>query len=195
MSPSKNMEVELSRSPNPSIAIPEIPVEVIEEILDNLHTDKSALKSCSLVSRPFYPRTRQYLFQHAFIYHIGQETLLRLHNLALTSPHIFQRFKSFIDALSTASRLETLKLTILIPSFEDFAEEDDMWDMFIELSLVLSGYRVFRCLEVTYECDFYVEEEVKAQMLSWTWTGFAFLHERDALKVELSGYKVEYLKV
>lgn len=74
--------------------MPEIPVEVIEEVLDNLCNDKPTLKSCSLVSRSFYPRTRQYLFQHTFIYHINQDTLPRLHDLALTSPHIFQYFKS-----------------------------------------------------------------------------------------------------
>ncbi|KAK0453031.1 hypothetical protein EV421DRAFT_645581 [Armillaria borealis] len=84
--------VRLSREPNSSI--PEIPVEVIEEVLDNLCNDKLTLKSCSLVSRSFYPRTRQYLFQDFFIYHINQEILPRLHDLTLTSPHIFQCPKS-----------------------------------------------------------------------------------------------------
>ncbi|PBL01928.1 hypothetical protein ARMGADRAFT_1071440 [Armillaria gallica] len=70
----------------------------------------------------------------------------------------------FLNALS-ASCLETLKLTIFVPSFEDFGEEDEMWDMFTELDLVLSRYSTFRCLEVTYECNFYIGQEVRYYML------------------------------
>ncbi|KAG7445396.1 uncharacterized protein BT62DRAFT_920621 [Guyanagaster necrorhizus] len=47
--------------------MPELPQEIIDEIIDELRSSKSAtladLKSCSLVSRAFVPRTRGYMFR------------------------------------------------------------------------------------------------------------------------------------
>lgn len=47
--------------------MPELPQEIIDEIIDELRSSKSTtiadLKSCSLVSRAFVPRTRGYMFR------------------------------------------------------------------------------------------------------------------------------------
>ncbi|KAK0226957.1 hypothetical protein EDD85DRAFT_154305 [Armillaria nabsnona] len=72
----------------------EIPIEIIEEILDRLRNDKQMLKVCSLVSRGFYPRIRHHLFQSIRISQILGDSMYRLGVLAHTSPHIFMHFKS-----------------------------------------------------------------------------------------------------
>ncbi|KAK0452023.1 uncharacterized protein EV420DRAFT_703161 [Desarmillaria tabescens] len=77
-----------------SVKMPDIPIEIIEEILDHLRSDKQMLKVCSLVLRSFYPRTRHYLFQFIRISDILGDSMHRLRVLARTSPHIFIHFNS-----------------------------------------------------------------------------------------------------
>ncbi|PBK65676.1 hypothetical protein ARMSODRAFT_1022123 [Armillaria solidipes] len=95
--------------------MPEIPIEIIEEILDHLHNDKQMLKVCSLVSRGFYPRTRHHLFQSIRISQILGDFMYRLRVLAHTSPHIFMHFISAeIYSSYDSSTLRQAQLPLLL---------------------------------------------------------------------------------
>ncbi|KAK0465742.1 hypothetical protein IW261DRAFT_1522610 [Armillaria novae-zelandiae] len=68
-----------------------LPVELVEKIIDELATDKKALRACSYVSRPFYVRTRFHLFKTFNVYYpIAQHELTRLADFWDASPHIPQ---------------------------------------------------------------------------------------------------------
>lgn len=41
----------------------ELPPEICDSIIDELHDDRTALKTCSLISRMWVPRTRHWLFE------------------------------------------------------------------------------------------------------------------------------------
>ncbi|KAK0498133.1 hypothetical protein EDD18DRAFT_1350754 [Armillaria luteobubalina] len=363
--------------------MPELPIEIIEEILDHLRNDKQTLKLCSLVSRGFYPRTRHHLFQSIRISQILGDSMYRLGVLARASPHIFMHFKSaeiyssydpsalrqvqfplllmanltslnvknastslkyfrmiifglpllkslilesitfdvgeivdpspnsfpadvpsleklqihhlhpgssdflrfalryrsiflasleefyinmynprrkdlsscseiihaasqfrtlkslhvlgtsnchlmqwftvkplmlplrlqslffdinyraldggadvsamqwFLDAFESYSPyLENLHIDVTLKSFDDFVDEDEIWDLFADLGLILSRVDTFRCLELTYICDYQISEEIRRDMLSLTLENFPSLCEKDVLKIALHGTSV-----
>ncbi|KAK0490391.1 hypothetical protein IW261DRAFT_11360 [Armillaria novae-zelandiae] len=363
--------------------MPEIPIEIIEEILDHLRNDKQMLKTCSLVSRGFYPRTRHHLFQSIRISQILGDSIHRLRVLARNSPHIFLHFKSaeiyssyepsalrqarfplllmvnltslniknastslkcfrmiifglpllkslilesitfefdvgdlitdpphnsfpadkpsieklqihhlhsgssdflsfalhyrrvFLESLQefyinmynprqkdlslcsdfirAASRFRTLKslcvlgssnclltqwfsvkslmlplrlqslffdinyraldggadvsamlwfldafkghsphlenlyIDMTVKSFDDFVDEDEIWILFADLGLILSRVDTFRCLQLTYICDYQISEEIRRDMLSLTLENFPSLCEKDIVKIALHG--------
>ncbi|KAK0209707.1 hypothetical protein IW262DRAFT_1416734 [Armillaria fumosa] len=66
-----------------------LPLELVEKIIDELATDKKALRACSYVSRSFYVRTRFHLFKSFNVYYpIAQHELARLADFWDASPHI-----------------------------------------------------------------------------------------------------------
>ncbi|KAK0191805.1 hypothetical protein F5146DRAFT_1050366 [Armillaria mellea] len=66
-----------------------LPLEIAERIIDELATDKRALRACSLAWRLFYIRTRFHLFKSFNLYYpIAQHELARLAAFWDASPHI-----------------------------------------------------------------------------------------------------------
>jgi len=50
--------------PRTTMTNPYLPQEILDYIIDTLHDEPEALKRCCLVSKPWVPRTRKYLFTH-----------------------------------------------------------------------------------------------------------------------------------
>ncbi|KAK0430092.1 hypothetical protein EV421DRAFT_349584 [Armillaria borealis] len=73
-----------------------LPLELVEKIIDELATDRKALRACSYVSRFFYTRTRFHLFKTLNLYYpIVQHELARLVDFWDQSPHIPSYIRTF----------------------------------------------------------------------------------------------------
>ncbi|KAF9029972.1 hypothetical protein BDZ89DRAFT_687471 [Hymenopellis radicata] len=74
-----------------------LPQELIDNIIDHLHDSPRDLKTCSLVSHSFYPRSLFHLFQcvdvssaevaQRFFTHMSPETRAIIRSLTLSEPH------------------------------------------------------------------------------------------------------------
>ncbi|KAK0240797.1 hypothetical protein EDD85DRAFT_378941 [Armillaria nabsnona] len=69
------------------------PQELIDEIIDYLYDSPSALKSCSLVSHQFYPRTRVHLFREVDCDTPDDPRSAQVFDIAHDSPELLQCIK------------------------------------------------------------------------------------------------------
>jgi hypothetical protein len=88
---------------------PPVPPELIETIIDMLHTDRAALATCALVCRSWLPRTRYHLFSEVTI--TSAAVLTRLSSSTFTSAvkhlvlHTIENFDQSICRLSNVSKM------------------------------------------------------------------------------------------
>ncbi|KAG7448473.1 uncharacterized protein BT62DRAFT_1003187 [Guyanagaster necrorhizus] len=91
----------------------DLPLEVIDEIVQHNHADAPALKSSSLVSKSWRAASLRYLFSYADF--SSPEDLLRWKNIGSSLPHIIR----FVRAarFSPGARLKDMELKILDNQF------------------------------------------------------------------------------
>ncbi|KAK0437276.1 uncharacterized protein EV420DRAFT_1588849 [Desarmillaria tabescens] len=72
--------------------MPSLPQELVDRIIDEARDDIPTLRSCSLVSHAFLPRTRVHLFETIDLSTIDE--CQKFHALCITSPHVITYVKN-----------------------------------------------------------------------------------------------------
>jgi len=88
-----------------------LPQEILDLIVDHLHNERTALKTCCLVSRSWVPQTRKHLFTH----------------LAFDSSSQIEKWKMGFPDHSNSPALYTRTLSIHDPSVVTAANAVDGW--------------------------------------------------------------------
>ncbi|SJL18360.1 uncharacterized protein ARMOST_21948 [Armillaria ostoyae] len=84
--------------------VSDLPLEILDAIIDELQRDKKSLLQASLACRAFYPRTRVYLF----------------HTVTLHSKSCCNRFRAlFTLSPKLASHFKSLEINYVFPTPED----------------------------------------------------------------------------
>ena len=91
---------------------PSLPPELLDHIVDLLHDENAALRSCCLVSKSWIPRTRKHLFV----------------NIAFCNPGNIQSWKSTFPDPSTSPACYTKSLSVRCPHVVTPADaEENCW--------------------------------------------------------------------
>ncbi len=129
-----------------------VPQELLDNILDFLHDDILTLRTCSLVSHAFLPRSRYHIYSNVFIVHIAGLDLIReqyagqlyqCQNLAALlehSPHVaplITRFGIHASARFIEDIFEDTSLSPIIQSLRNLShielicrQHEELWDDF-----------------------------------------------------------------
>ncbi|PBK64889.1 hypothetical protein ARMSODRAFT_455119 [Armillaria solidipes] len=111
--------------------MPNMPPEIIDEIIDYLSNDRRALVSCSSVCRLFYPRTRQHIFRTIYFTGRHRNPVTRFVDIVNTSPRLLScvidmRIHGNTAYLSLDPLLPSMvNLTSLRIAFVSFSSGDD----------------------------------------------------------------------
>lgn len=70
----------------------DLPQELIDIVLDNLHDDQRSLRQCSLVCKAWVPRCRSYIFEHIYL---KSEDVDRWRRMMEASPEYSNLVRSF----------------------------------------------------------------------------------------------------
>ncbi|PBK82621.1 hypothetical protein ARMGADRAFT_731203 [Armillaria gallica] len=108
-----------------------LPLELAEKIIDELATDRKALRACSYVSRFFYTRTRFHLFNTFNLYYpIPQHELTRLAAFWDESPHIPSYIRTFYFSTAFLTELEAPRILRHLRNVKDAYMKDFFIDHF-----------------------------------------------------------------
>ncbi|KAI0757826.1 hypothetical protein C8Q80DRAFT_123683 [Daedaleopsis nitida] len=83
-------------SPHNATPSPRVPVEVAEDIINELQDDHPSLRNCALTCQAWLPRSRVHLFRTVHITNLAQSTSLR-NILTLTSPSMLPQLIQSVD--------------------------------------------------------------------------------------------------
>ncbi|KAK0199657.1 hypothetical protein DFS33DRAFT_1387967 [Desarmillaria ectypa] len=89
-----------------------MPPEIIDEIIDYLSNDASALVSCSSVCRLFYPRTRKHIFRSIYFGGFHRKPIVRFVDMVNGSPNLL----SCVTNMEIHKTATYLSLGPLLPS-------------------------------------------------------------------------------